>query len=118
MKSSLAYIVVITMVFYSCSKDKTEDVQPLDCSDEISFSSDISTLISMSCATSGCHNQTSGAAGYVFTNYENISNEKELILRTMRHEQGVTPMPLGQPKLAQEDIDKFYCWIEQGALNN
>jgi len=118
MKSSLVYFMLIALGLFSCSKDKTDDVQPIACSDEISFSSDINALISMSCAASGCHNQTSGAAGYVFTNYENISNEKELILRTMQHEQGVTPMPLGQPKLAQEDIDKFYCWIEQGALNN
>ena len=109
---------IVLVGFVSCSKDKVENVEPVDCVNEISFSSDVVTILNTSCATSGCHNQSSAAAGYAFTTYESVEQNKDIILRTMEHEQGVTPMPIGQPKLNRADIDKFYCWIEQGAPNN
>ena len=112
-------ILFVFGLIWSCSKDKTSgDIFPFDCDETISFSEEVLPLISSNCSTSGCHSAASGAAGYIFTNYDNIFENKNIMLKTMRHESGVTPMPLGQTQLSSEQIGIMDCWIEQGAMNN
>jgi hypothetical protein len=120
MKKSKFTILFFTLaiMFLACSKDKTDDnITPFTCEEEVSFQSDIMTIIMSSCATSGCHNQASSASGYNFTAYESIQQHKDIMLKSIRKEPGVTPMPIGQ-ELEQEWINQFECWIEQGAKNN
>ena len=69
------------------------------------------------CAVSGCHD-VNAASGYDFTLYSTVSGNAELMLSSMRHETGTTPMPLGNNKLADSLIGKFSCWIAQGKQNN
>jgi len=102
----------------SCSKDKAPEPIPFECADTtISYSLSIEPLIMQNCAVSGCHN-SSGAGGYVFESYISIEESKENILRSIQHDNGVTPMPIGSPKLTMDQIQSFNCWIEQGALEN
>ncbi len=116
-KSVVLFCAIV--LFSNCSKDKTEELtENLECDAVISFSEDVLPLISVNCSTSGCHGGGSGAAGYVLTNYDNINQHKTIILQTMQHVSGVTPMPLGQSKLPNESINIVACWIEQGAPNN
>jgi len=118
---SLRYFIALVafspLFFYSCKKDKAPEPVPFDCEDTISYSAIIEPLINQSCATSGCHNN-SGAGGYIFGSYAAVEENKATILKSIRHESGVTPMPIGAAKLTPEQIQSFNCWIEQGALDN
>lgn len=105
-------------VFVSCKKDKTETSEfNADCEDEISYSSDIQSIISSSCATSGCHDAGSATSGYVFENHQQISSNADIMLSVIRYEEGVVGMPIGS-KLSDEFAEDFFCWIEQGKQNN
>lgn len=118
-KPLFTFISCFTLLLtIGCSKDQTPgDITPLTCEEPVSFQSDVMTLIMSSCATSGCHNEASASSGYSFTSYQNIETNKEIMLKTMRKEPGVTPMPIGQ-ELDPASINLFECWIEQGAKNN
>jgi len=106
--------LIISIFSTSCRKDKTAEVQ---CAEQISFSNDVQPIIMNSCAVSGCHAGANPANNMNFTSYENVFLHRILIGRSVRHESGVTPMPVG-PQLSADQISKISCWIEQGALNN
>jgi hypothetical protein len=119
MRKRLIYFTFLFVLISSCRKDKTSFVENEEtCEDVISFQTEILPLITTNCSTSGCHNSSSQAAGYVFSSHANISFNHEIIRRVMNHEAGISPMPIGQPKLTSEQIQSFVCWIEQGVLNN
>lgn len=115
----LFVFVIAFMLIWSCSKDKTSgEITPFECDETISFSDEVLPLISNNCSTSGCHSASSGAGGYIFTNYDNIFESREIILKAIKHESGVVPMPFGQDQLPPEQIELIECWIEQGAMDN
>lgn len=118
-KFFVAATIITSFLFtLSCNKDKAPEPIPFECADTtISYSISIEPLVMQNCAVSGCHN-SSGAGGYVFESYISIEENKDIILRTIQHNEGVTPMPIGSPKLTIDQIQSFNCWIEQGALDN
>lgn len=113
----LILILSIGLLTPACKKDEPTPVTP-ECSAQISYASDIATLISTSCATSGCHNAASSSAGFVFENHSQVSNNASIILSVIRHESGFQAMPQGASKWSDEQINNFACWVEQGKLNN
>lgn len=98
----------------SCTKEKVPNV-PFDCTDTISFASQIAPLISNNCIS--CHD-TGNSTGYIFTNHSNISNNAIDILNALRGEGGKQLMPQGGPALNDTLIQQFSCWVNQGTLNN
>ena len=114
-----AIVLLITVATVpSCNKDKTAPQTPNECADTVSFSATIEPMIQANCATSGCHNAGSAAAGYNLEGHGNISSNANIILTVIRHESGVVPMPYFQPKLNDTIIKQVGCWINQGTLNN
>lgn len=118
-------ILAVTTIFsavilvVSCAKDKVPvTVTPAsDCADTIHYALDIVPLVQQNCSTTGCHDQ-SASAGYSFLTYTDVSQNATIMLRTMKYEAGVQPMPQGVDKLADSLIQHFECWILQGSLNN
>ncbi|MDG0973005.1 MAG: hypothetical protein P8O07_02515 [Crocinitomicaceae bacterium] len=113
----LILILSIGLLIPACKKQEPTPVTP-ECSAQISYASDIATLITTSCATSGCHNAASSSAGFVFENHSQVSNNASIILSVIRHESGFQAMPQGASKWSDEQINNFACWLEQGKLNN
>lgn len=113
---SILLILGITLI--ACKKDKLVDDIDVECPDEISYSSDIATIMSTSCATSGCHDAGTASNGFVFENHSQVSDNATQILNSIRHESSSQAMPQGGPKLPDEQINNFACWIEQGKPNN
>lgn len=117
-------IIVLSLTILSttsCLKHKTvEPVEPMPtCTDTISFNNEIMTqVITPNCNTSGCHNSVDVAGNLDLSTYTNVSNSATVVLSTMKHDPNAIAMPLGAPKLNDSLIQKFYCWIEQGKLNN
>jgi cytochrome c553 len=115
-KFTFLLLMLVFTGFVACKKDNT-NVDGFQCDNEISFASDVAPLINQNCATSGCHN-ASGAGGYVLTTHAQISNHATIMLNAIQHKPGFTAMPIGAPKLSDEQIKAFACWIQQGKLNN
>ncbi len=107
---------ILMILTVSCSKDKTE-FAAADCPDPISFANDVKPIIDVNCATSGCHDANTSTP-YEFANYDDIAANANLILSVIRHETGVTPMPLNGNQLADSLIQKINCWVIQGKLDN
>jgi hypothetical protein len=119
MKKIILMISFFT-VLYSCKKDMVDDdnVTALNCEDTISYAQDIQPFLDINCSTSGCHNSTTNAAGYVFEDFEDASLHADIILNVIRHDAGFSPMPQGGAKLSDAIIQQMECWVDQGKLNN
>lgn len=116
-KLNWVVVLFLAVLFIACKKDKQED-EPVECADQISYASDIATIMSTSCNTAGCHNAAGASGGLVFENHSQVSDHASKILNAIRHEGGFQPMPQGSAKLSDEIINKVACWIEQGKPNN
>lgn len=117
MKYLLFTLLFITVL--SCRKDKIEEIIPVEeeCPEERSFSQDVLPILNNNCSTSGCHDAGSQSGGYVFETYEQVDQHAVIMSSAMKHETS-SPMPQGQPKLADSLIQTFDCWIKQGKLDN
>lgn len=120
MKRKICVIAIAASIgFISCKKDKAEEPSNYTCDETISFSGELQPeLFNVSCNVSGCHTPEDAASGYVWDSYANISPHTEKILGAIEHDGAYTPMPLGGDQLADSLIQKFACWVEQGALDN
>jgi len=116
----IIFLGLFLTVLFSCRKDKVGDdqVSPLNCEDTISYAQDIQPFLDINCSTSGCHNSTTNAAGYVFEDYDDADLHANIILSVIRHDAGFSAMPQGAAKLSVSTIQQMACWIEQGKLNN
>lgn len=114
----------MTALFYSillssCTKEKTpEPFIPEPCSETISYNEVIvPEIIDASCNVMGCHDATA-AGGREFTSHALVSETTDPLYRAMAHEDGYIAMPFGGTKLEDSLVQKFYCWIQQGRLDN
>jgi len=117
-------ITIITLIFIgltSCHKNKAEPIVEIDsnCPDTILFSTQVMNDIFIT-SCNGCHSAGgSGSSWGVYTNHSNIANDADDILKTLKHESGVTAMPFGSLSPLNDSLIKgFECWIKQGKLNN
>lgn len=93
--------------------------------DSIYFVNDIMPIISSNCTMSGCHDEASHKDGVVLTTYTNIrryvnpgnpSNSKLYTMMNRTDNERMPPPP--QAPIPQDQKNKIYKWINQGALYN
>jgi hypothetical protein len=115
--SMLFFILSVTLIALSCSKDKVPTValNPSDCPKEISFKTDIIKIMNDNCIS--CHNTNNPSAGFDLTNFDGVGKDPSKILSSMKQDGSAMSMPVGS-KLPDSTIQKVYCWINQGKLNN
>jgi len=112
MKKVIVALTGLVIILLSCSKGKV-NYSP-DCSGAAkTFSGDVSSIISSSCATSGCHAAGSGNGPGALTNYSEIFNARSSIRRQV----GNGSMPQNS-SLTNSQKDAIMCWIDSGAPNN
>jgi mono/diheme cytochrome c family protein len=108
------------MMISSCYYDVEEELYPAGNCDtaNISFSQDVMPVINQNCNI--CHATGVEQGNVILDNYDavlpHITNGR--LLSSIRHENGVEPMPQGQPQLSACTIDRIAAWIADGALNN
>jgi len=117
MKYNLLLIVILALLFFSCSKDKAAaeiipNINVCDSINPVSFMNDIDPLLSANCY--GCHSSISP----IFNDYSSVFAVKDDILKAIQHDPSFSAMPQNSPKLADSLINKVQCWIESGAPNN
>ncbi|SRR6056297_394718 len=92
-----------------------DEMEPADCVENLSFSSDIQQLISTNCAYSGCH--VAGTGLPRLTSYqdvkiqiENGKFEDRVLVR-----QNMPPNNASGPtELSNEELFLLQCWLDQG----
>lgn len=113
MKAKTILFVLITSLFATC----TYDVYNPD----VCFQENILPIFVTKCSISGCHNSSSHAAGYNFSDYEGIMKGvkpkhpyQSEVFNVIR---GNNPsMPVGQ-KLDEKEVTYIKLWIKMGAQN-
>lgn len=118
---------ILMLILFSCSKsneaallDTVQGGGSNNCTTaNIKFSADIAPILQANC--NSCHNSTTRAeAGVKTDTYGGVKliADNGLLIGTITHASGFSPMPHGKPKLAACAIDKIKVWIAQGAQNN
>lgn len=84
----------------------------------VTFSQSIQPMIASSCES--CHSGGSPSGGILLDSYANIKTaaDNSLLLGTIRHDVGYSPMPKNGTKWSSCDIRKLEIWIENGSPNN
>ena len=105
-----------------CYYDKEELLYPSACdSSNVTYALTIEPIINTNCLS--CHDsKSSGASGGAISleGYQNVLAQVQsgALLKVIKHESGVSPMPKNQSKLSDCNISKIETWINSGAPNN
>ena len=117
------FIPALALAFaLSCTYHNEDDYfkdNPEVCyTDNMSFETDIYPLIESSCLS--CHSNSNASGGINIEGYENLKVHAEsgIISKVIKHESGVSAMPLYADKWPDCSIAKFDAWVEQGMKNN
>lgn len=125
-------LVIASMLFASCTKDKASNGQCPPCIDTVSFKTVIIPIFAASCAVTGCHNATTDAFSINLDSAHAYASATEpgtgnitpgdaegSLLYTIINSGGSNGMPPdGYTPLTACEIDEIGCWINQGAKNN
>lgn len=107
MKKSF-YLIMCLFSLVGC-KHYPEDIEPCQIPDEVKYYKDVKPIIQQNCATSGCHNSTSGLGN--FNNYDELNtvcNNGQFQKRVL-FKQDMPPF-----KLDTCDFLKLKKWYYQG----
>ena len=109
------FLLFIFGVFLSnCTSDSTDDLT-LPIPAAVTYTQNVKPILDTSCATSGCHNATSSAAGLVLETYVQAKDafENRFALGRMQS-QGASMPPSGN--LPDTTIEIMKDWRDQGYL--
>jgi cytochrome c5 len=122
MKRFLIILISGFVTLYAC-KNKSEPVPvkkdpvPVAYCDSLkaTYNTHVATLMTASCATSGCHD-IFGAGGIKLRNYDEVKTQAgfDRFMKAIKHEAGFNAMPQGKPKLSDDNIKMLECWISKG----
>ncbi len=121
----IATILASIACLNSCTKNKTEDMvikaSTCDSVKVISYKNDVQPLLNNNCgAQAGCHSNGSASGGVKLESWQgtNEVSTTGLLMKAIRHETGVSPMPKGGSKLDACYIAIIGKWVRNGSLNN
>lgn len=102
----------------ACSSDSEDEITP-DCDlNNVTYSGTIAPIMAANC--NSCHSGTSPSAGIRTDNYEDlrvIALSGQLV-GAVNHDEGFSPMPQGQPQLAECPREQIAAWVADGAEEN
>ena len=114
-------VLLVSIVAVSSCSDDEDDMPNMnnnnvdECTTEISFAGDIASIISNSCALSGCH--VAGFANGDFTSVGGVQSRAGSV--SSRVSNGSMPPPgSSAPSLTDAQIMDITCWVSQGAMDN
>ena len=126
-KSLLFITAIATSIagLNSCTKNKTEDMvikeSTCDSVKVISYKNDVQPLLNNNCgAQAGCHSNGSASGGVKLESWQGTNEVATtgLLMKTIKHESGVSFMPKGGSKLDACYIAIIGKWVRDGSLNN
>ena len=119
MKKGIIYsLAICASLFLACSDDE-EPMMNMnnnnECSEQISYSSDVAPIVNRACALSGCH--VDGFASGDFTTFSAFQSRASRVVG--RITTGTMPPSNSPgPSLTDAQIETIECWVDQGAMDN
>ncbi|CAA6815839.1 MAG: Unknown protein [uncultured Aureispira sp.] len=110
----LTCFLFFLLSFSSCT---TETIS-YDCSAIApTYTDNIKSIMDANCAYSGCHDATTNAHGINLSTYATVADEssRARFMGSMEHDGSYDRMPEGKAQLNTSDLEKIYCWIQNGA---
>jgi hypothetical protein len=113
----------LTITFQSCYYDNEEYLYPNSsgtCDETVfTYTGKVKNLMDTYCASSGCHNATTHAAGFYLDTYDNVktSAQDPLFMCSMRRDSGCSPMPKAQAKLSDCNLTIIQKWMDNNYPN-
>jgi len=116
---SCSFLLLLSIV--SCTYHSEEELYPADPCDttNVTYSGVVLHIIELNCYD--CHSDENVTISNVsLEGYDNLKIKVDdgTLLKTIKHEPGVSPMPDDRPKLNDCDIMKIELWVNDGAPNN
>ena len=113
-------LLMSTVFISSCYYDVEEELYPSGNCDtaNMSFAQDVMPVFNQNCNI--CHSASAAQGNVILDTYDAILpyvNSGKL-MGSIRHQNGFSAMPQGQPQLSACTIDRIAAWIADGALNN
>jgi hypothetical protein len=108
-------LFLTALMWVSCAKD---DTSSSTCTGTTpTYTADIAPVFNASCAYAGCHAGSFPSEGLDLSTYAKAKSASlnGKVLASVKHQSGVTAMPIGAPKLSDVLISKIDCWIQNGA---
>lgn len=110
-------LLATTVLFGSCYYDVEEELYPtLECStDGVTYSGVVEPLIRAKCYS--CHDAATNSGNHTLEGYDKLKSyvDNGKLLGAIKHSPGFSPMPKGQAKLVDCDIEKIEAWVTAGA---
>ncbi len=122
MKKLIALFLFVLLILSSCTYFNEQELFPNEVCDtsNITYSANILPIFQQFCYR--CHSASSGVIRGNF-NLEDFSNiQREVsngqLLNNIKHDPAGIPMPQGDAKLSDCNINKIENWINNGTLQN
>jgi len=124
----ITLVLLVVILLISCDDNlnlpSDEDIP----STNVSYNKHIQPIFNARCATSGCHDDQTKAAGLSLTSYQSTTasyifvfpgnpDASLLVLSVEGRSQYPMPPP-GRPPLTQKQIKAIRTWVAEGAKNN
>ena len=132
-KSSVSIaIAAAVIIFYAIGCSKSNDVTlatggpgttpPPPACDTINmkYAANVIPILQASCYS--CHGASNngGSGGIILDNYANLKKwaDNGTLVGNITHAAGFVPMPYGQAKISDCNINKIISWVKNGAEDN
>lgn len=114
-------LLILSFSVSSCYYSNEEDVYGGSVTCDITkakYSERVKEIIQSNCTS--CHGAGLQEAGFRIDNYDGLKGmaESGLLLKVIKHESGVVPMPYAQLKMSDCNIAIIEEWVKNGALND
>jgi cytochrome c553 len=110
-----AFATLMTILAINCKKASptTYDCTTLT---NLTYTTNVKSILDASCATSGCHSASTKAAGRDYSSFASVTAlaAKAEFMGSMQHQSGYDAMPKGGSKLSDDKLKTISCWINAG----
>ncbi|MBT8230765.1 MAG: hypothetical protein KJO50_10935 [Bacteroidia bacterium] len=115
--SGLIFILVLSVVyiFYGCSTEEEGTLSSCEIL-AVSYSEDITPILESKCSVPACHDIAFAYGD--FTQYDDLKEKADNGRLWLRIVTSGSMPPAGNPQLTESELERFKCWIEDGALRN
>ena len=109
----IVFCLITIVFFHSCTNNSKQALLGNICdTTETKFSANINTVITAKCVS--CHNNSSQSGGINLEGYDQVKNNTEGIIRTMKN----GTMPKSGERIDDCTITKIQTWVNRGSQNN
>ncbi|MDT7828639.1 hypothetical protein RQM65_08180 [Pricia sp. S334] len=117
MKKAIPLVILIGVLFVSCSNDSESDLMDPDPDGPISYEANIKQIIGNNCL--GCHSAPPvNGAPFALTTYDQVRNSTENgnLLAAIKRQTGESAAMPPAGRLPQSTIDLIEQWADEGFL--